>query len=33
MLDSDIHWHLLDLEKVVDDALEKKYPIFYDVLI
>ena len=33
MLDSDLRWHLLDLEKVIDDALEKKYPIYYDVLI
>lgn len=33
MLDSDLHWHLLDLEKIVDDALENKYPILYDVLI
>lgn len=30
---SDIKWMMLDLERVVDAALEKKYPLYYDLLI
>ena len=30
---SDIKWMMIDLEHVVDAALEKKYPLYYDLLI
>ena len=30
---SDIKWMMIDLERVVDAALEKKYPLYYDLLI
>ena len=28
-----MRWHLIDLENLIDAALEKKYPILYDILI
>lgn len=30
---SDIKWMMIDLERVVDAALEEKYPLYYDLLI
>ena len=30
---SDIKWLMIDLENVTDAALEKKYPLYYDLLI
>ena len=30
---SDTKWLLLDLENVIDNALEEKYPLYYDLLI
>lgn len=31
--DSDIKWMLIDLENLIDKALETKYPMYYDLLI
>ena len=33
LLDSDMRWHLIDLENLVDAALENKYPLLYDMVI
>lgn len=32
-LQSDLHFLLLDLEQLTEDALLKKYPMLYDVVI
>lgn len=32
-LQSDLHFLLLDLERLVDDALKEEYPILYDITI
>ena len=33
LLDSDMRWHLIDLEELAAKALEQKYPLLWDVLI
>lgn len=33
LLESDMLWHLIDLEEVASAALEKKYPMLWDILI
>lgn len=32
-LGSDAKWALIDFEKIVDEALKDKYPVYYDILI
>ena len=32
-LNSDMHWLLIDLEKLVEDTLLEKYPLLYDIVI